>query len=144
MLSMILFQHYLHILPGAESSLGHMEKCWWVILLQTTCSTSWLGLEEPFPRHLAALSLHCHRLTTFKSRFSSHSVLLLSCGLPPAQAQPSCWPATQKSSSGSSAGGSNTNTWHSTVLEGRQWAEGCQNKGKSSELCRRGQASLEK
>lgn len=52
MLSMILFQHYLHVLPGAESSLGHMEQCCCVILLETTRSTAWLGLAEPFPSPL--------------------------------------------------------------------------------------------
>lgn len=50
---------YLCLLPGAGSSPGHMEKSWSpkaVILLETTSSVVWLGLGEPFPRRLAALS----------------------------------------------------------------------------------------
>lgn len=69
-------------------------------------------------------TLHCQKLTALKSPFSLHPVVLLSCGLP------SRWPATQKSCSGSSARGLNTNTSKPQSSSGRQRAEGCRSKGK--------------
>lgn len=69
-------------------------------------------------------TLRCQKLTAFKSPFSLHPVVLLSCGLP------SRWPATQKSCSGSSARGLNTNTSKPQSSSGRQRAEGCRSKGK--------------
>lgn len=113
MLSMILFQHFLHVLPGAESSLGHMEKRWSVILLQTTCSIVAgvrRALSPTFGCPLSPLpEADCSQILVF---LTFHGPAELWSATPA-----SCWPATQKSCSGASLGGSNTTTWQAAALQ---------------------------